>query len=74
MFTPKENSLARSQGEIQRFARNKEERVLGIPLVLWPPIVRLEPSAILIVFKVEDVQIAIGVHIFARSASLNTAP
>src|SRR3990167_615003 len=47
---------------LQLLARNKEERVLGIPPAPWPPTARPEPSAILIVSKDEDAQIAIGVQ------------
>ncbi len=47
---------------MQRVAAEEQKGVVRIPLVVGPPIVRVEPPTVLVAFDVEDVQIAIRVR------------
>ena len=42
-------------------AAQEDKRILGIPLVVRIAVRRVEPPTIVIVFDIEDVQVAIGV-------------
>lgn len=45
-----------------RFAGTEEQKpILGIPLVVGPPVVRVQPQPVVVPIYVEDVRVAVGV-------------
>ena len=54
----------RRRGETQRLARdNEHDAVIGIVQVVRVTIVRIEPAIVIVVFDIEDIEIAVGVCI-----------
>ncbi len=47
---------------MRRVATAEDPPVIRIPLIVGVTVVRLEPQLVLVVFDVEDVQVAIGVR------------
>jgi len=48
-----------------RFAGTEEdEAIVGIPLVVWPAIVRVQPQPVVIAIHIEHVRVAVAVVIY----------
>lgn len=56
----------RVSGEIRRVSAGEHPAVVGIPHVVGVAVVAVEPPAIVVVFDVEHVLIAVGIHERAR--------
>jgi hypothetical protein len=49
---------------VRRLATNEHEAIVSIPVIVRITVVRVEPTIIVIVLDVEQVQIAIGVVVY----------
>ena len=56
--------LALKRGETLKVAMdNEDDAIVGIVEVVWVTIVRVQPTIVIVVFNIEDVEIAVGVSI-----------
>jgi len=56
--------LVKARREVRRLATNEHEAIVSIPVIVRITVVRVEPTIIVIVLDVEQVQIAIGVVVY----------
>lgn len=47
---------------MKRVAGDERERIVGIPLVVRPAVVRVEPRTVVVPFNVEHLQIAVAIR------------
>ncbi len=51
---------------MKRVATTPDPDAVGIPLVVRMPVVRVQPHVIVIMFEVEQLEVAVGVRVYAH--------
>ena len=70
---PKAKLPSNVRRETQRMAENEDEAVVRVPLVVRVAPIRVEPPSIIVVFDVEDVQVAVRIGV-VWDAAITSSP